>query len=208
MTNFCPHCGSPVEPTSAYCAQCGGSLAMPAAARASAEGPLQDPDAHGYPPTPWTQPPYPQPPFPPPARRISPRLVIGGLVSLVVLGIIGIVVGLSVGGNGPEGAVQDYAQAYTDGDCSRAVELTYFGTGSTKTRPEVRAECENSADVDFTFEVLGTRKLTGDLPDGVSAGARVDVKVTAQVFGNQQSNTSNVVVYKVDGTWLVKTEAN
>lgn len=199
MTNFCPHCGSPTEPTSAFCAQCGGSLAIPAAAGPLQPGLLQDPGVYGFPHAPVPT---------PPASGINPRVVISVLVGLVVLGIIGIVVGLSLGGDGPEDTVKDYAEAYTDGNCARAVELTYFGADSTKTRPEVRAECENSSDIDLTFEVLGTKAISGDLPDGVTEGAQVEVKVTAQVFGAEQSNRSNVVVYKVKGTWLVKAEGN
>jgi len=180
MTNFCPNCGSPVTSDSSFCANCGHSLAIPPAYLA------------------------PEPVQKQPSLR--PVALVVASVALLVVGLVIVLVVLLNDDSAPEDAVREYVAAVESGDCDRLVELTYFDENSDQTEAELREDCAGPERFEVDYEILGSDEVDADLPEDVSKAAEVEVRITADVYGRTQSETSKVTVYRVDGDWLLYDE--
>ncbi len=161
MNNFCPHCGSPLEPKARFCGRCGRPVAGPSAA-----APVQQP-----------------PPTPVPRRRVG--LVGRLLVGLIAIGVClclvagGAILFQARGGTIPgldtflppsppaetevdaqtlqqlEQSVSQLEAAFRAGDVATVINLTHPAM-----RPDYQAIFEaHQAELSRVADLLATRRL-------------------------------------------------
>lgn len=133
-----------------------------------------------------------QPSPPAPGKRKWLPWAIGGCGCLLVLAIVGTVVAVGLfiaSGNSPKAAVENYAEAWSTGDCELLFSVTTEDFREGLTCAEFESRAGDSSDADLT--VLDSR-TNGD-----------EAIVVARASSDGESAQVSFRLVKEDGDWKV-----
>ena len=211
---FCPNCGTQLPDEANFCGTCGTRLNVQPAPQTVPEEPMA-PQQEYIPYAPVGEvDPYAMPEAP---KKKNRSMLIGIIAAVAVVAVL-LVLLLGGGGNGnPEAVAQKFFDSVFSGDIDAAEKCVH---------PDMREEI--FADLDGMEEMLGmfgdSIKITVDGSENVTADEKDDVQelldeygindklgdiyevemtMVINMFGMEQSDTSEILVAEIDGDFYI-----
>lgn len=182
MDSLCTLCGARVDEFDFACPTCGRPIAT---ALMSEPDVLASPGHHDQ-----------------EARRGYRWLAKGlGVVALVLL--LGTGLFLAQRGSDPREIVEEFANAYANGDCEQVADAFHYQDANDRASEAAICRQGLASSTLVSFEVTGVdQSLPGlDVPGGASEVVRVGYTVEFRVGGEIQAVEDTFVVAKFDGDW-------
>ncbi len=210
---FCPNCGTQIDENALFCGVCGTKLS------ANEQPQYEQPQ--------YEQPQYEQPVYPqaPKKNNIALFIAIGAVAVVAVVAIVLLLV-LGGGGSGSaKGAVELYMDVVT-GDFEKLENMApkavwnYLEDEEDITIKEMKSEMKESlsllSEMKITYKVGDSEKLDKDLTEDIAEeladiydldensikeARTFEVEITAKVLGESMTESEEVTVIKVGGSW-------